>query len=811
VARARAQHADTVTGLSRLRPLRGTRPTGVYLARVRPKKGGPSVLVPVRPTELVEGDESIGIHRSALPAIRDRARAELARRGDRETRKRKAKRNLRKTYRTASAGAKALIRDNERFFENAIETGDPQDHVRDWLAGIDVRRGRGSKRLLDTAKGRAIWDAHKGATRSKGPLAALTWILGRNRSRRWSDVEWDLVRGYEEALRAGDPDLALPPLDLPVEAAETDAEELAMIEETQGTEAARLAATRQNVATLDEYRDELREAYRQASRCIDREERRVIQRRIRDLAELVSDDEAINNETLCEPRGDTWLCDFPGIRDEIRRIRDACEAAPKAAPAPAPAPVVAADDDLDLPWERGEAPPDDLDLPWEQPEPERIPGGLAEGKRSEDFDPVALRTGQAVESEHTSDPAIAREIAKDHLAEDPEYYAKLAKMEKPAPPKIPEAFYEKLRRAEKRIQQAERDVREGRQDQSNAQARIQVAEGEIEAWRAAMSRISAGESTAAQAQRWAIERIRSHKRHLFDELGLHRRGYDSIEAYMAAGKKRTRARPRTTKPKKPSKKQAATLAEYKAADREFQRLQKKAETATKRRADLPAGSSRARVTTANAKWKLAAEARDRRERELEAQWSEMPGASLQLSPRAKAVIEGDTSWLHTASKAKALEVKRSGLGAVWRARSDTPEFGEGYTYFIGPKGATADDVRRDLGSKYVGDWDWEIEAPTETQIINNPHGGKGKKIVARRKKTAKRKTAKRKTAKRKTAKRKTAKRKTAKRKTAKRKTAKRKTAKRRGTKRRTKKKTARREPSTKVQLKRLRAALRQAV
>ena len=40
-----------------------------------------------------------------------------------------------------------------------------------------------------------------------------------------------------------------------------------------------------------------------------------------------------------------------------------------------------------------------------------------------------MRNGIKVELEHTTDHAIAKEIAKDHLKEDPQYYIKLRKME----------------------------------------------------------------------------------------------------------------------------------------------------------------------------------------------------------------------------------------------------------------------------------------------------------------------------------------------------------------------------------------------
>jgi hypothetical protein len=44
----------------------------------------------------------------------------------------------------------------------------------------------------------------------------------------------------------------------------------------------------------------------------------------------------------------------------------------------------------------------------------------------EDFE-KELEAGIAVEMEHTDDPKVAKRIALDHLAEDPEYYEKLAK------------------------------------------------------------------------------------------------------------------------------------------------------------------------------------------------------------------------------------------------------------------------------------------------------------------------------------------------------------------------------------------------
>jgi hypothetical protein len=63
---------------------------------------------------------------------------------------------------------------------------------------------------------------------------------------------------------------------------------------------------------------------------------------------------------------------------------------------------------------------------------DRLPGGLADDASPEDFDPDELELGVNTESEHTTDKSLAREIAMDHLTEDPKYYTKLKKFESKA-------------------------------------------------------------------------------------------------------------------------------------------------------------------------------------------------------------------------------------------------------------------------------------------------------------------------------------------------------------------------------------------
>lgn len=55
--------------------------------------------------------------------------------------------------------------------------------------------------------------------------------------------------------------------------------------------------------------------------------------------------------------------------------------------------------------------------------------GRHQDSPDEDFDAEQIKMGIEVEKEHTDSPALAKEIAKDHLAEIPDYYTRLKKME----------------------------------------------------------------------------------------------------------------------------------------------------------------------------------------------------------------------------------------------------------------------------------------------------------------------------------------------------------------------------------------------
>lgn len=63
-----------------------------------------------------------------------------------------------------------------------------------------------------------------------------------------------------------------------------------------------------------------------------------------------------------------------------------------------------------------------------------------------------------------------------------------------------------------------------------------------------------------------------------------------------------------------------TLDAWLDADKELRAARKKLAAASERRRALPAGSSRAKVTTANARWATAAEHTDRVESALRDRW-----------------------------------------------------------------------------------------------------------------------------------------------------------------------------------------------
>ena len=61
---------------------------------------------------------------------------------------------------------------------------------------------------------------------------------------------------------------------------------------------------------------------------------------------------------------------------------------------------------------------------------EIIKGGLGDNKKDDMFNSKQLSKGVKIEMEHTTSKRIAKEIAKDHLTEFPNYYTELEKLER---------------------------------------------------------------------------------------------------------------------------------------------------------------------------------------------------------------------------------------------------------------------------------------------------------------------------------------------------------------------------------------------
>jgi hypothetical protein len=87
-----------------------------------------------------------------------------------------------------------------------------------------------------------------------------------------------------------------------------------------------------------------------------------------------------------------------------------------------------------------------------------LPGGKADGEPDSDFDLRELAMGKEIESEHTNDPQIAEEIAKDHLSEISDYYTRLKRMEDAAPKKEAELPQEQPMQASSPMAQLPPDI-----------------------------------------------------------------------------------------------------------------------------------------------------------------------------------------------------------------------------------------------------------------------------------------------------------------------------------------------------------------
>lgn len=105
---------------------------------------------------------------------------------------------------------------------------------------------------------------------------------------------------------------------------------------------------------------------------------------------------------------------------------------------------------------------------------EQLPGGAAAGMSPSDFDRGALREGTKVEMEHTTSKKVAREIAMDHLAEDPQYYVKLRAIHTHNPGRSKGMTYDQIK---KELAAAGRLVDRGKVAEADRKIRAMVGKG----------------------------------------------------------------------------------------------------------------------------------------------------------------------------------------------------------------------------------------------------------------------------------------------------------------------------------------------
>jgi len=187
----RLEFVDQVTGRPARRQDSGAAPSGRFITRVRPSKKKPLVTLPLPSTVLSAEGGSFPFSSKLRPSLKQAAK-ESAKAERKEQRKKPWDGVVRipgelRSYRSAEAAARIFMEGNDMFFNGIQDASDP---LREWKRTFDVKVGKKNKKLADTPQGQKITSI----------AGALKYLFGRNRSRRWSEVEWDEVDRLMEML-----------------------------------------------------------------------------------------------------------------------------------------------------------------------------------------------------------------------------------------------------------------------------------------------------------------------------------------------------------------------------------------------------------------------------------------------------------------------------------------------------------------------------------------------------------------------------------------------------------------------------------
>jgi len=180
----RLEFVDQVTGRPARRQDSGAAPSGRFITRVRPSKKKPLVTLPIPSTVLSSEAGSFPYSSKLRPSLQKAAK-ERAKAEGKELRKKPWDGVVRipgelRSYRSAEDAARIFMEGNQMFFNGIQDATDP---LREWKRTFDVKVGKRVRKLADTPKGAQITSV----------AGALKYLFGRNRSRRWSEVEWDEV------------------------------------------------------------------------------------------------------------------------------------------------------------------------------------------------------------------------------------------------------------------------------------------------------------------------------------------------------------------------------------------------------------------------------------------------------------------------------------------------------------------------------------------------------------------------------------------------------------------------------------------
>ena len=378
---AKREYIDQLTG-RRLSPLvTGASPTGQHVIRVRPGPGKPMQTIEVDRLDLDPRRDSYGLQpgsrkeyvRQAKERIKGRKRKSPKRRFEDDRPEiddiiRKAR--IPTTFKSVDQAYAEIANKMEGAFGPGVwDEAVDCDRFIDLMDGIEVTQGweKGGKRkkfrrLSETKRGQEILYGREGtferqmigSTQDGKPIyrckggtyvvpRLIKYILGQAQGRKWANVQWDVIAEIFNTLEAEmedlgaaqtkggmsgmwihpsvrlyDPDEIDDPRDILVELSEDYPARVHDIV-AEGLQQRKLAYIASEYESLIRPKDKAGKA---RLKCIPKDHRKIIRHRSKVLKEWVKDPSLVPS-FVC---GIATICDYPGLMEDLRMIRAACDA-----------------------------------------------------------------------------------------------------------------------------------------------------------------------------------------------------------------------------------------------------------------------------------------------------------------------------------------------------------------------------------------------------------------------------------------------------------------------------------------------------